>query len=75
MTLSEIYAAYVPGSDGFCKAVDTHCGFCTSFDETKRIAERATSAEDFQKIWENEDRWTDIAVTNADEKDKNLAAG
>lgn len=59
MTLNEIYAQFTIGSTGFVNAVSSHCGFDTSRDETKRIAEKAPTAEDFQRIWENEDWWID----------------
>jgi hypothetical protein len=59
MTLAQIYSQFTRGSQGFCKAVETYCGFGISLDETKRIAEKAETAEDFQRIWEFEDWWTD----------------
>ena len=59
MTLDTIYATYTPGSQGFCIAVETHCGFQTSRTETARIAECAATAEEFQTIWENDDSWHD----------------
>ena len=59
MTLAEIYDAFTPGSLGFCKAVETYCGFGISLDEIERIANLAADAEDFQSIWENDDSWTD----------------
>ena len=59
MTLSEIFSAYTPGSTGFCIAVETHCGFNISRDETKRIAARAATADEFEAVWQNDDSWTD----------------
>lgn len=59
MTLAEIYAQFTPGSTGFAKAVSSHCGFNTSDAETKRIGERAATAEQFESIWSDEDWWTD----------------
>ena len=59
MTLSEIYNEFTPGSTGFCKAVASHCGFGTSDEETARIALAASTAEEFQSIWENKNWWTD----------------
>lgn len=59
MTLAQIYTEYTRGSQGFCIAVETHCGFCISRDEIQRIAERAETPEQFQAIWDNEDWWTD----------------
>ena len=59
MTLSEIYTQYTAGSTGFVIAVESHCGFNTSREETARIAERAQTAEEFETIWQNEDWWTD----------------
>lgn len=59
MTLTEIYAEFTPGSTGFAQAVWSHCGFAISLDEIKRIGAAAQSAEEFQRIWENEDWWVD----------------
>lgn len=59
MTLQEIYQQFTPGSQGFAKAVETHCGFEASIDEIKRIGLRANSAEEFEAIWQNEDWWSD----------------
>ena len=59
MTIEQIYNDYTPGSQGFCLAVETHCGFQTSRTETARIAAQATTAAEFQSIWENDDSWTD----------------
>ena len=59
MTLTDIYSEFVAGSQGFCDAVRTHCGFGISTTEIERIAERAKDADDFQRIWENDDSWTD----------------
>jgi hypothetical protein len=67
MTLKEIYQQFTPGSLGFAKAVETHCGFNTTIDETKRIAERAKTAEEFEAIWQNEDWWTDANNDNTAE--------
>lgn len=55
------YADFTPGSTGFAIAVETHCGFQASRDEIKRISERAGSAAEFVKIWQNETWWTDDA--------------
>ena len=59
MTLEQIYSDFTPGSPGFCIAVETHCGFQTSREETARIAAKAKTAADFQSVWENDDSWTD----------------
>lgn len=59
MTLEQIYAEFTDGSQGFVQAVQSHCGFDRSDAEIARIAERAKTAGEFQKIWENEDWWTD----------------
>lgn len=59
MSLNQIYAEFTPGSQGFCIAVETNCGFNTSRDETARIASRAQTAEQFEQIWSDEDWWTD----------------
>jgi hypothetical protein len=61
VTINEIYAAFIPGSVGFCNAVSSHCGFCTSDTETARIADLADTAEEFQSVWENDDSWTDAS--------------
>lgn len=59
MTIEQIYNDYTPGSQGFCIAVETHCGFQTTRTETARIAAKAQTAAEFQSIWENDDSWTD----------------
>ena len=59
MTIQEIYAKFMPGSQGFVKAVETHCGYCASATEIERIAAKASDAAEFQTIWENDDSWTD----------------
>jgi hypothetical protein len=59
MTIEQIYNEYTPGSQGFCIAVETHCGFQTSRTETARIAAKAPTAAEFQSVWENDDSWTD----------------
>ena len=58
MTLAEIYDTYNIGSDGFCRAVETHCGFEISRKEIARIAKRAATPEEFEKIWYGADWWT-----------------
>lgn len=59
MTLEQIYNEMNRGSHGFCKAIETHCGFNISVEEIERIAQRARTAAEFQEIWENDDSWTD----------------
>jgi hypothetical protein len=59
MTLSEIYDSYTAGSVSFVQAVQSHCGFCASNEEIERIADLASDADEFQRIWENDDSWTD----------------
>lgn len=59
MTIAEIYTAYTAGSTGFVIAVETNCGYDISRTEIARIAEVATTAEEFERVWENEDWWTD----------------
>lgn len=59
MTIEQIYSNFTTGSQGFCIAIETHCGFQTSRAETKRIAAKAKTAAEFQSIWENDDSWTD----------------
>lgn len=61
MTLEQIFAAYTKGSQGFVKAVETHCGFNASAAEIERIADKATDAASFEDIWKNDDSWTDEA--------------
>ena len=59
--LDDIYREYTPGSTGFCIAVETHCGFAISREETARIATKAGTPEEFHRIWANDDWWTDDA--------------
>lgn len=59
MTIIEIYHQFQPGSTGFVQAVQSHCGFCISRTEIKRIADLAADADEFQRIWGNDDSWTD----------------
>mgnify|MGYP006324356727 CR=1 FL=1 len=59
MTIEQIYAEYTVGSQGFCKAVETHCGFGTSMEETARIAAKAPTAAEFEQVWQDDDSWTD----------------
>lgn len=59
MTINEIYETYTVASQGFCVAVETHCGYQISRNEIARIASKAATADEFQNIWENEDWWTD----------------
>lgn len=57
MTLAAIYAAFIPARLGFCIAVETHCGFMISREEIGRIAGRAATAEEFERIWRDSDWW------------------
>ena len=59
MTIEQIYTQLNAGSQGFVTAVENHCGFGCSATEIKRIAAKAEDASDFQRIWENDDSWTD----------------
>jgi hypothetical protein len=59
MTLADIYTEFTTGSQGFVKAVSSHCGFDISNREIRRISTKAETAEQFQAIWANEDWWTD----------------
>ena len=59
MNLAEIYSQFTTGSQGFCIAVETHCGFGVSRDEIKRIADKSPTAEQFEAAWEGDDWWTD----------------
>jgi len=63
MTITDIFAEFTPGSQGFCMAVEIHCpGLEISRDEIARIGQAATDADDFTRIWENEDWWADDAA-------------
>lgn len=53
MELIEIYAEYTPGSAGFVSAVSQYCGFNTCEAIIEAIGEIATTADEFQSIWEN----------------------
>lgn len=67
MNLTQIFANYTPGSTGFYKVVDTHCGFYRPEDEISRIAIKASQisddpqeqADEFSRIRENESWWVD----------------
>lgn len=59
MTIEQIYVLFTAGSKGFVKAMQTDCGFECSATEIERIAAKATNAVEFQRIWENDDTWTD----------------
>ena len=59
MTLADIYSQFTRGSQGFCIAVETHCGFGISRDEIKRIAEVAETAAMFEATWDATDWWAD----------------
>ncbi|NGO64177.1 hypothetical protein G6N76_10860 [Rhizobium daejeonense] len=59
MTIETIYEEFSRGSNGFIKAVQTHCGYDISDTEIERIAARAETAAEFDRIWQNEDFWTD----------------
>ena len=59
MTMNKIFEIYTAGSLGFVIAVETHGGYEISRDEIERIGKRAKTAEDFQRIWENEHWWFD----------------
>lgn len=55
--LSEIYQQFTRGSEGFCRAVESQCGFDLTREQIRAIAKRAKNAEEFHSIWANEDRW------------------
>lgn len=59
MTIETIYEEFSRGSNGFVHAVQTHCGYDISDAEIERIAEKAETAAEFDRIWQNEDFWTD----------------
>jgi hypothetical protein len=59
MTLNDIYNEFTVGSNGFVKAFQTHCGYDLSNEEVERIAAKAPTAAEFDRIWANEDFWTD----------------
>ena len=73
MNLADIFAAYTPGSTGFCIAVETYCAYEITRAEIERIAVEAhlrspdTAAAEFQAIWGLETWWTDenTAAVNA----------
>lgn len=54
MTLNEIINELADGASGTFTAM-----FDISDAEAERIAAKCETAEDFQRIWENEDWWTD----------------
>lgn len=57
MDLEDIFEELIIGSPRFAAAVETHGGFDISREEITRIAERATTAEEFESIWQNEAWW------------------
>jgi hypothetical protein len=57
MTLAEIYAEFTPGSKGFVRAVQAHCGLDLSNEEIERLAAECPRAEDFEDAWKNENWW------------------
>lgn len=59
--MENIYNEFRTGSQGFVIAVETYCGFELSRDEIERIAEKAQTADEFRRIWENENWWCDQA--------------
>jgi hypothetical protein len=61
MTLHEIYDEYDPGSEGFCRAVETHCGYQMTREEIERIGDVAKTPEEFDRIWEDHGWWCDSA--------------
>lgn len=59
MTFDQIAAEFTWNCQAFINAVQTHCGFDISDEEIDRIASTATTPVEFDKIWANEDWWTD----------------
>ncbi len=59
MTLAEIYETYQIGSSGFVRAVEQLYAYNITRTEIERIAAKAPTAEEFQRIWENDDDWLD----------------
>lgn len=60
MTLSEMTTALNEARQG--QFGSDYAGFFDiSTSEAERIAERASSADEFEAIWETEDWWTDEA--------------
>lgn len=57
LSIEDIYCQFSRGSDGFCRAVETHCGFDITRAQIGRIAERARTADEFVHIWENSVWW------------------
>ena len=61
--LHQIADEFTWGSEGFIRAISTHCGLDASHTEIERIASRTSSPEEFMAVWECENDWTD--KTNA----------
>lgn len=57
--LTDIYEHYKKGSTGMVQAIETHCGFCISQDEIKRISQECVTAELFIDTWQDENWWSD----------------
>lgn len=62
MTLEEIFREFTPGSVGFIKAVQTHCGMDISDSEIARLASECPTWWAFEDAWENETWWMDIVA-------------
>lgn len=61
MTLFDIYSEFARGSNGFVKAVQTWGGMDLTDAEIERIAGKAETADDFIRIWETEDWYSDAS--------------
>lgn len=46
MDIKAIFETYTPGSQGFCIAVETHCGFEMSRAEIERVGVKAWECSD-----------------------------
>lgn len=73
--LKSLYKKYSRGSSGFIKNFDWVGAFDISDNEAERIANKAKTASQFEKIWQNEDWWKDgmnEGEIEADELDDEL---
>ena len=57
--LNQIADEYRWGSNAFVIAIETHCGYNMSRTEIERIADRTSTPDEFQAMWENDVDWLD----------------
>ena len=57
--LNQIANEYKWGSRGFIIAIETYCGYNMSRTEIERIADRTSTPDEFQTMWENDVDWLD----------------